>query len=210
MMDGRKRTGSVHSLDVISDVALVQLDNDYVGEEYPTIALGSSSKIRNGEFVVALGSPLQLQNSCSLGIISATARNATELGMKLRTDYIQTDAAINRGSSGGPLINLSGQAIGMNVMTALGASGISFAIPIDTVMQVVQQLRLHRRVIRPYVGMSIVEYQTNVAVPIQAVPATNEEDRRLHAEQLAHLPNIQVLVQSVAKDSPAAKCGIQA
>jgi S1-C subfamily serine protease len=94
MMDGKKVAGSVHSLDLLSDIALVKLDN--TGVIYITAPVGSSGKVRVGEFVIAIGSPLQLQNSASFGIVSATARHASELGLaNNRAEYIQTDAAIN-------------------------------------------------------------------------------------------------------------------
>lgn len=221
-MNGKKRTGVVHSLDAASDIALVQLDNDFKGEKYPTVVLGSSRKLRNGEFVVALGSPMQLQNSCSFGIVSATARHARELGFrKSRSEFIQTDAAINQGNSGGPLVNLAGQVIGINSMKVQGADGISFAIPIDTAMQVVQQLRLNKRVIRPYVGLNMVDF-----VPASATEINNQKSEPKRGwwgqkvekspsknSMKEHLFNTQaekVLVQSVTKDSPADKCGIQA
>jgi len=219
-MNGKKRTGNIHSLDAASDIALVQLDNDYAGEKYPTVALGTSGKVRNGEFVIALGSPMQLQNSCSFGIVSATARHASELGFtNNRAEFIQTDAAINAGNSGGPLINLHGQVIGINSMKAKGADGISFAIPIDTAAQVIQQLRLHKRVIRPYVGLNMVNFLPNHSAQSQG-PKPNVESkgwwgqkkekvRDAVKEQLFNTQTVQVLVQSVTKDSPADKCGIQ-
>lgn len=225
-MNGRKRTGTVHSLDTASDIALIQLDSDYAGEKYPTVALGTSGKVRNGEFVIALGSPMQLQNSCSFGIVSATARHASELGFtNNRAEFIQTDAAINAGNSGGPLINLNGQVIGINSMKAKGADGISFAIPIDTAAQVIQQLRLHKRVIRPYVGLNMVNFlpssQGSHAHGAQSPgprPSAEakgwwgqkkEKVREAVKEQLFNTQAVQVLVQSVTKESPADKCGIQ-
>lgn len=219
-MNGKKRTGIIHSLDTASDIALVQLDNDYAGEKYPTVALGTSGKVRNGEFVIALGSPMQLQNSCSFGIVSATARHASELGFtNNRAEFIQTDAAINAGNSGGPLINLHGQVIGINSMKAKGADGISFAIPIDTAAQVIHQLRMHKRVIRPYVGLNMVNFLPSHGAQSQG-PKPNVESkgwwgqkkekvRDAVKEQLFNTQTVQVLVQSVTKDSPADKCGIQ-
>lgn len=221
-MNGKKRTGVVHSLDAASDIALVQLDNDFTGEKYPTVVLGSSRKLRNGEFVVALGSPMQLQNSCSFGIVSATARHARELGFrKSRSEFIQTDAAINQGNSGGPLVNLAGHVIGINSMKVQGADGISFAIPIDSAMQIVQQLRLHKRVIRPYVGLNMVDFVPASASEINNQKAESKRGwwgqksektipRNALKEHLFNTQAEKVLVQSVTKDSPADKCGIQA
>ena len=117
MWDGRKVKGYVHSLDEKSDLALIKIAEPTGGEVLPVAQLGTSSNLRVGEFVVALGSPLQLQNTVTFGIVSAVARHATELGIaKSRNEYIQTDAAINVGNSGGPLVDLNGHVIGVNTM----------------------------------------------------------------------------------------------
>jgi len=139
-------------MDRLSDIALIKIEAS-VGEDLPIATLGRSNKLKAGEFVVALGSPLFLQNSVSFGIVSATARHGSEIGMeKNRTDFIQTDAAINVGNSGGPLVNLDGEVIGINSMKAQGVDGISFAIPIDTASIIVNQLMKNKRVVRPYIG----------------------------------------------------------
>eukprot|EP00939_MAST-03C_sp_MAST-3C-sp1_P001483 g1483.t1 len=153
--DGRKFVGVVHSKDRASDLAIVRIV-DAEGIAFPVADIGRSDKLRAGEWVVALGSPLMLQNTVTAGIISAVARQSSELGLpQLRTEYIQTDASINRGNSGGPLVDLDGKVIGVNTMKVAGA-GISFAIPIDTAWQVVQQLCENGRVVRPYLGFSMV------------------------------------------------------
>lgn len=91
--------------------------------------------------MIAIGSPMQLQNSVSFGIVSATARHASELGLSNnRSEYIQTDAAINVGNSGGPLVNLDGEVVGINTMKVKGTDGISLAIPMDTATQIIDQL----------------------------------------------------------------------
>ena len=189
-MNGKKRTGSIHSMDAASDIALIQLDSNFNGETFPIASLGSSGSIRTGEFVIALGSPLQLQNSAALGIVSATARHGSELGLaNYRSEYIQTDAAVNNGNSGGPLINLDGEVIGINTMKVKGSDGISFAIPIDTAAQVIRQLRQNRRVIRPYVGLKLANF----------ISGRKEKKRspNLDANEM------QVIVIKVEKNSPA-------
>eukprot|EP00958_Prasinococcus_capsulatus_P024512 scaffold3836_cov417-Prasinococcus_capsulatus_cf.AAC.14 len=147
MQDGRTFRARVVGFDEQTDLAVLQLEG--VNKPLPSAELGTSNKLRPGEWVVVLGSPLQLQNSVSAGIISNVDRKGADLGMRgARTEYIQTDAAINKGNSGGPLVNLEGQVIGISCMTAEFADGVSFAIPVDTAKQVVAQIRKNGKVTR--------------------------------------------------------------
>lgn len=147
----------IHSTDPLSDIAILQIESEDRKKEWPTINLGVSSDLRAGEWVCALGSPFSLQNSVSAGIISAVARHSSELGYPQKSgEYIQTDAAINSGNSGGPLVNLDGEVIGINTMKVDGSVGISFAIPIDTAAQVIDQLLAHKKVVRAYIGLQMV------------------------------------------------------
>ncbi|KAG9400336.1 Serine protease htra2, mitochondrial [Aphanomyces cochlioides] len=198
LANGTKYSGHVHSVDNLSDLALIQLDGSPTGLN--TMEIGSSSTIRAGEWVIALGSPLSLQNSVSAGIVSAISRHSSELGFsnkRNQTEYIQTDAAINVGNSGGPLVNLDGQVIGINTMKLAGGpgiTGISFAIPIDTAMEIVGQLKKHKSVARPYVGMQMIQFGGSV---LPEVSKLNPD-----------LPQ-GVVVKSVTPGSPAAVAGIQ-
>lgn len=192
--DGSKASASIHSLDPLSDIALLQV-KEGTNKVWPTIKLGSSSELRAGEWVCALGSPFSLQNSVSAGIISAVARHSSELGYaRMGAEYIQTDAAINAGNSGGPLVNLDGEVIGINTMKVDGSVGISFAIPIDTAAQVIDQLLKHKKVIRPYVGMQMINFNAH------------------ELKQIGRLfPDIKegVIIRAVAPGSPAYKGGLR-
>merc|ERR1712176_957496 len=151
--DGRVFPGEVVSTDPLSDLAIVKVD---CKEDLPTVTLGDSNSLRVGEWVVALGSPLFLKNTITAGIISCVERKQSDLNLSgSRTDYIQTDASINMGNSGGPLVNLKGEVIGINAMKALSADGVSSAIPVDTAKFVIQQVLKYGRVVRPYIGIKM-------------------------------------------------------
>ncbi|CBJ33538.1 conserved unknown protein [Ectocarpus siliculosus] len=160
---GQKLKGKVQAMDRRFDLALLKVDVP-PGHELPVAKIGRSVTLRAGEFVVAMGSPQGLSKSCTLGIVSATTRRRSELVADARTetimsdstDFIQTDAAIASGNSGGPLIDLDGRVIGINTLKLSGTDGVGFAIPIDTAWQVIEDLRTQGRVDRPQLGMRLV------------------------------------------------------
>lgn len=196
LQDGRTFDGEVVSFDISSDIAVVKIKSKI---PLPAAVLGSSSKLRPGEWIVALGSPLHLQNSVTVGVVSCVERKGSEIGLRgIHGGYIQTDAAINQGNSGGPLLNLDGEVIGINTMKAYAADGVSFAIPIDTAVKVMEQLKKHGRVIRPWLGIKMHELNEHVLLQLK------EEDTAF--------PDVVegVLVPQVIPGSPAERAGIRA
>ncbi|CAF1250804.1 unnamed protein product [Adineta steineri] len=128
LADGQRFTGTVQDVDMVADLAVVQIDSNQ--HKLPYLTLGDSEKIRAGEHCIAVGSPLALSNTVTAGIISNIGRTSSELGLSGRNiNYIQTDCMITGGNSGGPLVNLDGQVIGINSMKAM--TGISFSLPIN-------------------------------------------------------------------------------
>jgi len=197
LYDGRQLQAKVLSADAMSDLALVLVD-EILEEPLPVMEIGDSSGLRPGEFVIALGSPLNLGNSVTAGIVSSTARGASEIGLpQARTDYIQTDAAINQGNSGGPLINLEGRVVGINTMKVAGGDGIGFAIPINTAWVVLSQLRDSGKVVRPYIGLRMAAL----------TPPLVRHERRHNTS----FPEVDsgLLVVKVADSSPAKRAGIR-
>ena len=188
LVDGREFKAKVVGRDPFSDVALLKIN----AHNLPTLPLGNSDLIKVGEWVIAIGNPFGLAHSVTVGVISAKGRN--EIGITDIEDFIQTDAAINPGNSGGPLLNLKGEVIGMNtaIFTRSGGyMGIGFAIPINIVKTVVEQLKTKGKVERGYLGVYIQDL----------TPAL--------AEQLGLKVTQGALVTEVIPDSPAEKAGIK-
>ncbi len=184
--DRREFKGKVIGADTRTDVALVKIE----ATGLPTVKIGDPNKLRVGEWVIAIGSPFGLENTVTAGIVSAKSRDTGDF-----LPFIQTDVAVNPGNSGGPLINMRGEVIGINsqIFTTSGAyNGISFAIPIDEANNVQQQLRTAGRVIRGRIGVGIEAVSREVATAIG-----------LNKPQGA-------LVTSVDKDGPAQKGGVEA
>jgi serine protease Do len=157
LTDRREFKAKVLGSDTRSDVALLKVE----ARNLPSVRIGDSSKIRVGEWVIAIGSPFNLENTVTAGIISAKARDTGEY-----LPLIQSDVAVNPGNSGGPLINMRGEVIGINSQIATlsgGYNGISFAVPIDEVMRVTDQIRKTGKVTRGRLGVQISDVTTDVA-----------------------------------------------
>lgn len=195
LQDGRTFEGTVLNADIHSDIAIVKIKSK---TPLPSAKLGVSSKLRPGEWVVALGCPLSLQNTITLGIVSCVDRKSSDLGLGgLRREYLQTDCAINEGNSGGPLVNLDGEVVGINNMKVLAADGLSFAVPIDSVAKIIEHFRKNGRVVRPWLGLKMLDLNEMIIAQLK--------------ERDSSFPNVSkgVLVPMVTPGSPADRAGFR-
>ncbi|HEY3197108.1 MAG TPA: Do family serine endopeptidase [Nitrospirales bacterium] len=154
----QKYVGQVIGRDPDTDLAIVQIKTDH---DLPTVPFGDSSKVRVGQWVLAVGNPFALDRTVTLGVVSGLERDAVRLSRY--EAFIQTDASINPGNSGGPLFNINGEVIGINTAIINFAQGIGFAIPSNMVLQVVDQLRARGKVIRGWLGVGIQEVTPDLA-----------------------------------------------
>ena len=187
LQDGTEMEATVIGSDPLTDIALLDID----GDDHATVVFGSSDAARVGEEVVAVGSPFGLGGTVTSGIISAKSRN---INAGPFDDFIQTDAAVNRGNSGGPLFNMQGEVVGVN--TAIyspdgGSVGIGFAVPSDLVVDIVADLKDDGEIERSWLG-------------VQIKPVT---------EEVAHVLGLKsgegVMIEEVVAESPAAKAGLE-
>jgi len=192
LKDGRSFKGEVRGTDEITDLAVVKINPQ--GEKLPVAVLGNSSSIQVGDWAIAVGNPVGLDNTVTLGIISTIGRSAAKAGIPdKRIDFIQTDAAINPGNSGGPLCDLEGKVIGVN--TAIysrsgGYMGIGFAIPSNLAKDIVGRLLKEGKIVRGWLGVYIQ-------------PLDPELAKELGIKE-------GVGIHEVIEGSPAANSGLQA
>jgi Do/DeqQ family serine protease len=181
----------VVGFDRFTDIAIIQIE---APKGLPRVALGDSDAMRVGDWVMAIGTPFgQLQGSVTVGIVSAKGRNDLAImgGEATYQNYIQTDASINFGNSGGPLVNMKGEAIGINTAINPSGQGIGFAIPINMAKSIMNELIAKGRVRYGYLGIRL-----------------NELDRTL-AQGMGLSVNKGILVEDVQPDTPAAKAGFK-
>jgi len=194
LLDGTEETAKIIGTDRYSDIAILQVDGNV-----PAVAkLGNSDLLQPGESVIAIGSPLgDFKNTVTVGVVSATGR-AIDTGQGYQVEsLIQTDAAINHGNSGGPLVNLAGEVIGINTLVIRGsgssdvAEGLGFAIPVNTAQAMAQQIIANGYVSRPYMGINYQAISPNIAA-------------------MYNLPvKWGIYVEAVADGSPASTAGLQ-
>jgi S1-C subfamily serine protease len=195
LRDGRSLDGWVLGSDPVTDVAVVKID----APDLPAVPLGNSDNVQPGEWAIAIGNPLGLDSTVTVGIISATGRSSRDVGVPdKRVGFIQTDAAINPGNSGGPLLNASGAAIGMNTAIIDGAQGLGFAIPIETALRVARQLIEDGSAEHPYLGIQMV---------------TIDDRLDFNTPEFRDFPKVEassgVLIVRVMPDSPAEAAGLK-
>ncbi|MEM9923222.1 MAG: trypsin-like peptidase domain-containing protein [Cyanobacteria bacterium P01_D01_bin.50] len=192
--DGRNLMGEVVGLDDLTDVAVVKVS----ANNLPTVEMGNSQNLKPGEWAIAIGNPLGLDNTVTAGIISGTGRSSGVIGAAdKRVRFIQTDAAINPGNSGGPLLNQRGEVIGINTAIIGRAQGLGFAIPINKAEEIASQLIAGEKVAHPYLGIRMTTLTSDLK---------QELSRELGSRLVA---NRGVVIVNVARNSPAARAGLR-
>jgi|CZKD01.1.fsa_nt_gi S1-C subfamily serine protease len=194
LADGRRTPATVIGDDPASDLAVIRLDQPHSGEPGVTAAaLGDSQRLRVGQIVIAIGAPYGFQSTVTAGVVSALGRSLRSYSGRLIDDVIQTDASLNPGNSGGPLVDSAGRVVGVNTATILPAQGICFAIGINTAKFVASRLLRDGRIRRSYIGVSA-----------QTVPVHRRVVR------FYDLPKeMGVVVLGVEENSPAKRAGLR-
>ena len=195
LKDGRSFEGKVLGADSVTDVAVIDIE----ANDLPTVRV-NEAELQPGESAIAIGNPLGLDNTVTVGIISATGRTSGQVGISdKRVDFIQTDAAINPGNSGGPLLNARGEVVGMNTAIISGAQGLGFAIPMEAVNRISSQLVANGKVDHPFIGIQMVNLSPELQESVNADP-----NRGFSLES-----DSGVLVAEVVPNSPAARAGLR-
>jgi Do/DeqQ family serine protease len=186
LSDKREYRGKVMATDAKTDLAVVRFDPDH---DLPVATLGDSDALRVGEWAIAIGNPFGLDQTVTVGVVSATGRS--DVGVATYENFIQTDASINPGNSGGPLVNLKGEVIGINTAIVATGQGIGFAIPINMVKRVKDQLVEKGKVVRGWLGVALQPLSTELAQTYGLKDTSG------------------ALVASTVPGSPAASAGLQ-
>ncbi len=194
LKDGRVFEGVVKGVDSLTDIAIIKIE----ATDLPEVSMGKSEQLIPGQWAIAIGNPLGLDNTVTVGIISAIGRTSSQVGIPdKRVRFIQTDAAINPGNSGGPLLNDQGEVIGINTAIRADAQGLGFAIPIETAKRIADELFLYGKVEHPFLGISMVDL----------TPEARDEINRQLQTKIKH--NQGVVIKRVIENSPAEKAGLR-
>jgi S1-C subfamily serine protease len=195
LKDGRTYEGKVVGVDTVTDVAVVKIN----ARNLPRVKLGNSKNLIPGQWAIAIGNPLGLDNTVTIGIISATDRTSAQVGVPdKRVSFIQTDAAINPGNSGGPLLNTEGEIVGVNTAIRTDAQGLGFAIPIETAVRVANQLFSKGHVSHPFLGIQMIDL-----TPASKAEILQETNLKIERDS-------GVLIVRVIDKSPSAQAGLRA
>lgn len=197
-LDGKKYPAKVLALDPVQDLAVIKID----GEAFPTVKLGNSDEILLGQSVLAIGNALgEFKNTVSAGVVSGLSRTISASGgssSEILEDVIQIDAAINPGNSGGPLINLSGEVIGINTAMVQQAQSIGFAIPINKAKRDIDQVRSTGKISYPFLGVRYILINDEV-----------KDKYKLPVNSGAYIQKGDNGESAISKDSAAAKAGLK-
>jgi serine protease Do len=185
LSDGRTLRARVLGTDSDTDIALIKIDSP---KPLPAAAVGDSSRLRMGEWVCAIGNPLGYEHTVTVGVVSYLGRKLFDASLD---NYIQTDAAITFGNSGGPLINARGEVIGINTAISSRANNIGFAVPMNSAIAILPQLREHGRVTRGYIGVSLRDVDADLQRSLNLPVASG------------------ALVQDIRDGSPADRAGLR-
>jgi serine protease Do len=194
LKDGKTYPGKVMGRDPLTDVAVIKIDV----MNLPAVTFADSDNLQPGEWAIAIGNPLGLDNTVTTGIVSATGRSGAQVGVAdKRVNFIQTDAAINPGNSGGPLLNAQGQVIGINTAIIQNAQGLGFAIPVNAARDVAEELIATGKVDHSFLG-------------IQMAQITPELKQELKSQTNLEVDATEgILVVEVLPDSPADRAGLK-
>jgi serine protease Do len=194
LKDGKTYQGKVMGTDPLTDVAVVKIE----ATGLPAVTFADSDTLQPGEWAIAIGNPLGLDNTVTTGIVSATGRSSAQVGVAdKRVSFIQTDAAINPGNSGGPLLNAQGQVIGINTAIIQNAQGLGFAIPVNAARDIAEELIATGKVDHPFLGIQMAQITPELKQELKS-----QNDFAVDATE-------GILIVEVVPDSPADRAGLK-
>jgi serine protease Do len=194
LKDGKTYQGKVMGTDPLTDVAVIKIE----ATGLPAVTFADSDTLQPGEWAIAIGNPLGLDNTVTTGIVSATGRSSAQVGVAdKRVSFIQTDAAINPGNSGGPLLNAQGQVIGINTAIIQNAQGLGFAIPVNAARDVAEELIATGKVDHPFLGIQMAQITPELKQELKS-----QKDFAVDATE-------GILIVEVVPNSPADRAGLK-